>query len=91
MNGFADIMKAYVEERDKVLLSGDIDLLIRFHQKHNPDQRPMDQTVAEVSLHKARTAALSLPLDVRMESKRWLARRGYTSMDGGTLPATEAP
>lgn len=73
-------IKAFVEERDSVLLSGDIDLLMRFHQKHNPGSPPIaNRELAEISMHKARTAALSLPLDIRRGSHQWLTDRGYSS------------
>jgi hypothetical protein len=39
-------------------------------------------------MHKARTALRSLPLDVRLESKRWLTERGMRSLDEGELKET---
>jgi len=79
-------IKAFVKERDEMLMAGNIDRLIAFHEKHNPGIRAFSSRgVAEVSLHKARTAAKSLPLVFRIESKKWLSERGYTSMDDGEL------
>jgi hypothetical protein len=39
-----------------------------------------------VSMHKARTAMLDLPMPERAASKRWLIARGYSAMDGGDVP-----
>lgn len=79
-------IKAFVKERDEMLMAGDIDRLIAFHEKHNPGIRAFsNRDVAEISLHKARTGALSLPFVFRIESKKWLSERGYTSMDDGEL------
>lgn len=79
-------IKAFVKERDEMLMAGDIDRCIAFHEKHNPGIRAFpSREVAEISLHKARTAAKSLPFVFRIESKIWLSKRGYTSMDDGEL------
>jgi hypothetical protein len=78
-------IKAFVKERDEMLMAADIDRLIAFHEKHNPGRTFSCREVAEVSLHKARTAAKSLPIEYRIESKRWLSERGYTSLDDGEL------
>lgn len=39
-----------------------------------------------VSMHKARTAMLDLPMSERSASKRWLTQRGYSAMDDGDVP-----
>ena len=81
-------IKAFVKERDEMLIAGDIDRMMAFHAKHNPGRTPFpNREVAEISLHKARTGALSLPIEVRLESKRWLSERGYRSLDDGDLTA----
>lgn len=80
-------IKAFVKERDDVLASGDVDRIIAFHEKHNPGIRAFpNREVAEISMHKARTGAKSLPFVLRIESKKWLLDRGYTSMDEGDVP-----
>lgn len=82
----ADI-KAFVKERDEMLMAGDIDRCIAFHEKHNPGIRAFpNRLVAEISLHKARTAAKTLPVSFRSESKKWLTDRGYASWDDGDVP-----
>lgn len=80
--------KAFLRERDEMLMAGDIDRLIAFQKKHNPDIRAFpNREVAEISLHMTRTAARSLPMTYRMESKKWLTERGYKSLDyDGDLP-----
>src|ERR1700761_6542637 len=79
-------IKAFVKERDEMLMSGDVDRCIAFHEKHNPGIHAFpNREVAEVSLHKARTGARSLPMVFRLESKKWLNERGYTSLDDGEL------
>ncbi len=82
---------AFVKERDEMLMALDIDRMMAFHEKHNPGiRRFSSREVAEISLHKARTAARSLPIEARQLSKQWLTERGYTSMDDGDLVAAAA-
>jgi len=79
-------IKAFVKERDEMLLTNDIDKMLEFHKKHNPHiPPPSSREVAEISLHKARTAARSLPIEERRKSKYWLTARGYNSLDEGDL------
>lgn len=79
-------IESFVKERDDMLMSGDVDRVIAFHAKHNPGVAPFSsREVAEVSMHKARTAAKSLPMSFRSESKKWLSERGYTSHDDGDV------
>lgn len=85
-------IKAFVKERDEMLMSGDVDLCIAFHEKHNAVIRAFpNRQVAEISLHQARTAARSLPMGYRLESKKWLSERGYTSLDDGELQEPSQP
>lgn len=79
-------LRAFLKERDEVLMSLDVDRVMAFHAKHNPGSDVHnDREAAEVGMHKARTACLSLPREARMLSKRWLSERGYKSMDDGDL------
>jgi hypothetical protein len=81
-------IRAFVKERDEMLMAGDIDRLIAFHEKHNPGIRAFSsREVAEISMHKARTGAKTLPMEYRAASKAWLAERGYTSLDDGDIPS----
>lgn len=79
-------VKAFVAERDAMLMKCDVDEMLAFHAKHNPDvPPPTTREVAEITLHKARTAAKSLPIDARRLSKKWLSERGYKSHDDGDI------
>lgn len=80
----ADI-KAFVAERDAMLLKGDLTELKAFHRKHSPHIPLKDDHILEISLHKARTAVKSLPLEARKISKAWLTKHNYTSLDEGDL------
>jgi hypothetical protein len=58
--------------------------MIAFHTKHNPSVgAPSSREVCLISMHKARTAAKSLPIEARRLSRDWLAERGYSSHDDG--------
>lgn len=78
-------IKTFVKERDAALLSLDVDRVIALHVKHNPGLPTPSREVMELSMHKAITAARSLPREFRMSSKKWLQERGSTSMDYGDL------
>lgn len=79
-------IKAFVIERDAMLLDCDVNRMIAFHAKYNPNSpRFRNREVAEAALHKARTGALSLPIEARLQSKRWLNERNMSSLDDGDL------
>lgn len=76
----------FVKERDEMLLACDVDRMLAFYKKHNPElPMPSEHVVAEMMLHKARTGVKSLPRDERMKSARWLKDRGYTTLDDDDL------
>jgi hypothetical protein len=77
MSELDEEIKAFVKERDTVLMTGDIDKVMAFHRKHNPLGSPLAREIVEIGMHKARTAALSLPLAERVKSRKWLSSRGY--------------
>jgi hypothetical protein len=78
----------FVRERDDALLSLDKEQLLAYARKWgvNLSYIPKSDELFWVSIHKARTAATSLPIAARQESKRWLHERGYQSMDDGDVP-----
>lgn len=76
---------AFVKERNEVLLTGDVDRVLAFHAKHNLNVRFSSRKVAEIAMHKARTACVGLPMEARLESRRWLRDRNYGSLDDGNL------
>jgi hypothetical protein len=69
-----------VKERNEMLMACDIDKMLAFQAKHNLGTFS-SREVVEIALHKARTAAESLPTNERMFSKQWLKERGYSSFD----------
>ena len=79
-----DEIQQFVEERNEALLSRDFRTVQAFHEKQNPDLPRMPDMVAELAMHKARTA----PLVCRKRSagsRIWLETRGYSSFDDGDL------
>lgn len=77
--------KAFVIERDLVLMRGDLDEVEAFLKRHS-GRVPSSREALEITLHKARAAATTLPMELRSLSKRWLTERGYTSLDDGDVP-----
>lgn len=75
----------FLAERDAMLLACDVDRAIAFWRKWSPEYEPSSRFVAEIAIHKARTAVKTLPLDARRESKRWLLERGFESADDGDV------
>jgi len=78
-------IKAFVAERDALFIEGDLEKMKAFHRKYNPNISLPSDDVFENGFHKARTAAKSLPMEVRKVSKAWLLERGFTSWDDGDL------
>jgi hypothetical protein len=79
-------MRDFIEERDAVLLSLDVKRMVRFYKKYNGKEAVFsNEETALAAMHKARTAAKTLPLPERQKSKAWLTERGLTSMDDGDL------
>ena len=78
-------IKDFIKQRDAMLMTGDIDMMIDFLKQHDLPL-PTSRAAAEVTLHKTRTAAVFLPMETRSESKRWLIKRGYQPLDDGDVP-----
>lgn len=77
---------SFNDERNAVLLTGDPAKCLAFAKKYNPHHAyPADQHVHEIMMHKAITAIVSLPLEYRKQSYRWLTEHGYRSDDDGDL------
>ncbi len=77
--------KDFISERNKTLLTRDIDKVMAFLKEWNPDVTLQSSDVVEVGMHKSITAIASLPIEDRLASKRWLTARGYCSLDDGDL------
>ena len=80
-----DQFQQFVEEHSEALLSRDFRTVQAFHEKWNPDLPRMPDMVAELAMHKARTAAKGLPKEKRRVSRIWLETRGYSGFDDGDL------
>jgi hypothetical protein len=80
-------VEAHVKARNEALLSGDLDRVMEFQKKHNPefDWGSMPRISAEAGMHKAITAVTDLPRPHRMKSKQWLREHGFHSLDDGDL------
>jgi len=77
-------IEEYVKERDSMFLKP-LDEFIRWARGRAPF-RPTSDEVYEITYHKCRTAAKSLPMEERSASKRWLLENNYTSFDDGDVP-----
>ena len=76
-------INAYVVERNKALagpFEGFEDWCRTVGKWHN---NPVTRLAA---YHKLRTAAVSLPMELRSESKRWLLEHNYQPLDDGDVP-----
>lgn len=82
-------MATFVAERDQALLSLDRAKILAYGDKWgvNFNRVPGEEHLFWASVHMARTGAKSLPLEARVESKRWLTERGLRSLDDGDVPA----
>jgi len=75
----------FITRRNEVLLTRDVNKVMDFLKEWNPDAVPKSSDVVEVGMHKSITAVASLPIEDRLASKKWLADRGYYSLDDGDL------
>lgn len=80
-------VSAFVAERDAALLSMDEQRLRHHFRTYSHKEMPDDMPFFWTIVHKARTAATSLPMEARIESKRWLLAHGSQSMDDGDIPS----
>lgn len=80
--------KEFVKDRDEALLSLDKEKIMAYARKWGVNELliPRQEEIFWIAIHKARTAAKSLPMEARSESKRWLQARGFHSMDDGEVP-----
>lgn len=75
-----------VAARDTALLSMDEQTIRAYLLEYDGTAGPKDIDVFWLAVHKARTACRSLPMEARIESKRWILARGSRSMDEGEVP-----
>ena len=77
-------VKQFVKERDAALLSLDREIIEAFAKKWQV-VLPKDSEVFWAAIHKARTGAVNLPREARLESKLWLLGKGLHALDDGDL------
>jgi hypothetical protein len=68
----------YCARRDAALL-GDLDCFIAFAESQG--NAFSTRLSAEITQHKMRTAVVTLPIELRRASWRWLTERGYQAWD----------
>lgn len=80
--------KEFVKDRDDALLSLDKEKILAYGRKWGVNELliPKQEENFWIAIHKARTAAKTLPMAARSESKQWLQERGFRSMDDGDVP-----
>jgi hypothetical protein len=76
MNQF-DVIKRYNKDRDKAVLSLDVETFKKFCKKWGNPIPPTDRVI-EITMRKMACHIPSLPSDFRSEAKKWLEDRGYT-------------
>jgi hypothetical protein len=74
---------AYNKRRDEVLAQDNLPAFIVFAAAHGT--RFSNQHVAEIAMHKARTAIPTLPAELRTRSKKWLLAQGYEAWGDGDV------
>ena len=72
-----DIMKRYNKDRDKAVLSLDVNIFKDFCKKWNNPIPPTDEII-EITMRKMACHIPSLPIEFRNEAKKWLVDRDYT-------------
>ena len=71
---------AYVVERNEVMRSLDVDRVIAFQKKHNPDMPTFStRHVAEIAMHKARLHIKAFTEAEKEISRQWLRSHGYST------------
>lgn len=74
-----DRIKAYVKERDEILLKDDQEAFTQWCKLKG--RVFQNQESAEITRHKCITACESLPKELKARSHKWLIDRGYTPWD----------
>ena len=78
-------LKKYIKARDKMLLKGSVEELMKFALANKKHYSPMfivmlekaSYETLEITLHKMIVNCTSLPEDYRNKSADWLLERGY--------------
>ena len=83
------IIMQFIKDRDDALQSLDEKKIKAYLRKYHVTP-PSNPVVFWMGVHKAITAATSLPIEFRRKSAMWLAIRGSKSMDDGELAVNVA-
>lgn len=91
-------IRAYVAERNEVLLSLDSQRVADLFAKQHPTMPRMEPHIAEIAMHKARLVVTTFPETEKEISRQWLLSRGYdlslfetasaASAGGGRVPSS---
>ena len=83
-------LQQFLRDRIDALLSMDEDKIRAFHTKYNPGGLlPLHPEAFWRAVHKAITAIPTIPMNKRVESKRWLIEHGSAPMDDGDVPVED--
>ena len=77
MTGNVMLLKRFIAERDAALLSMDEKKIRAMVREHNGVEMPADRATFWVAVHKARSAAATLPREEQRRSIEWLKARGF--------------
>ena len=78
------MIQSFVENRDRLLIEMDEGKIRKFYRSLNV-RLPDDPETFWRAIHKARTGAATLPINIRRESAAWLRERGSSTFDDGEL------
>jgi hypothetical protein len=83
-NKYDEMIDAFNYERNQILLCGTpFDYTLFLKRRGIPV--PKSLTEQDILFHKTITGTKSLPIDYRVQSKKWLEARGLASLDKGEL------
>ena len=80
-----DDLKKWLDERDAVVASMDLEKMKEWMKKHSPVYPPIlpPDEVIEITMRKMAVHITSLDIETRVSAFRWLLERGYDfSLDG---------
>lgn len=70
-------IEQWIEDRNKVAISGNYEDYKKYCKKYNTPQAPNNE-VFEIMIHKIRAnITKGIPKEMQEESKKWLLDRGY--------------
>ena len=76
-----EVIKRYNKDRDKAVLSLDVETFKEFCRKWNNPIPPTDRII-EITMRKMACHITALPEDFKAEAKKWLEDRGFDDSIG---------